>query len=76
MAVTSIWPISRNPSVVINYAKNPEKTVEKATETMAALHKINGVVEYAADEMKTEKRSFGGAFFISAEKLEKVDKTC
>ena len=58
MAVTSIWPISRNPSVIINYARNPEKTVEKATETMAALHKISGVIEYAADEMKTEKRSY------------------
>ena len=58
MAVTSIWPINRNPSVIIDYARNPEKTVEKGSETMAALHKISGVIEYAADEMKTEKRSY------------------
>ena len=58
MAVTSIWPISRNPSVVIDYARNPEKTVEKGAEAMAALHKISGVIEYAADEIKTERRSY------------------
>ena len=56
MAVTSIWPISRNPSVVIDYARNPEKTVEKGAEAMAALHKISGVIEYAADEIKTERQ--------------------
>ena len=58
MAVTSIWPISRKPSVVIDYARNPEKTVEQSAEAMSSLHKISGVIEYAADEMKTEKRSY------------------
>ena len=58
MAVTSIWPISGPPRKVIDYARNPEKTTEKGLDELAALHTINGVVEYAADEMKTETRSF------------------
>ena len=58
MAVTSIWPISNPPRKVIDYVRNPEKTVEQAAETLAAMHTINGVIEYAADELKTESRSY------------------
>ena len=58
MAVTSIWPVSGHPRKVIDYARNPEKTVEQSAEAMSALHAINGVVEYAADELKTETRSY------------------
>ena len=53
MAVTSIWPINGRVSVLINYAANPEKTREKVS---AGLHQIDGVIQYAADELKTEKR--------------------
>lgn len=55
MAVTSIWPIKGRVDKVINYARNPEKTHDK--EKLLELHEIEGVVEYAADEMKTEKKS-------------------
>ena len=55
MAVTSIWPIKGRVDKVINYARNPEKTHDK--EKLSELHEIEGVVEYAADEMKTEKRA-------------------
>ena len=41
---------------VINYARNPEKTHDK--ERLSELHEIEGVVEYAADEMKTEERAY------------------
>ena len=58
MAVTSIWPINGPPRKVIDYARNPEKTTEQGLDELAALHTINGVVEYAADEMKTETRSY------------------
>ncbi len=58
MAVTSIWPISGPPRKVIDYARNPEKTTEQGLDELAALHTINGVVEYAADELKTEIRSY------------------
>ena len=58
MAVTSIWPIGSHPKHVIDYARNPEKTVERSPEQLAAIHTIDGVVEYAADEMKTETRAY------------------
>ena len=56
MAVTSIWPIKGRVDQVINYARNPEKTAEPVREKQAALHTIDGVIEYAADDMKTEQR--------------------
>ena len=56
MAVTSIWPIKGRVDKVINYARNPEKTHDKGR--LSELHEIEGVVEYAADEMKTEKRAY------------------
>lgn len=58
MAVTSIWPITGNPDGVIEYAINPEKTSEATLEETAALHAINNVVEYTADDLKTEKRMY------------------
>ena len=58
MAVTSMWPIKGRVDQVINYARNPEKTTEKSHDAMAAFHAIDGVVEYAADEMKTERRMY------------------
>ena len=43
---------------VIDYARNPEKTTQAGYGEQAALHTIDGVMEYAADEMKTERRSY------------------
>lgn len=58
MAVTSIWSITGNPDGVIEYAINPEKTSETSREETAALHAIDNVVEYTADDLKTEKRMY------------------
>lgn len=58
MAVTSIWPVTSNLSKVIRYVENPEKTSEVSTAEQSALHTIDGVVQYAADELKTERREF------------------
>ena len=58
MAVTSIWPITGNPDGVIEYAINPEKTSEESRAETAALHAIDNVVEYTADDLKTEKRMY------------------
>ena len=58
MAVTSIWPITGNPNGVIEYAINPEKTSEESREKTAALHAIDNVVEYTADNLKKEKRMY------------------
>ncbi len=58
MAVTSIWAVKGRIDKVINYARNPEKTTEKAAPKQASLHMINDVIEYAADDLKTEKRCY------------------
>ena len=58
MAVTSLWPVNGKVGAVIKYARNPEKTTEASLELQTELHTINDVVEYAVDEMKTEKRMY------------------
>lgn len=55
MAVTAIWDIKGRVDQVIHYATNPEKTTEKGREAMAFLHAVEDVINYAADQMKTEK---------------------
>ena len=58
MAVTSIWPIAGKLNGVIEYAINPAKTSVASREETAALHAIDNVMEYAADDLKTEKRVY------------------
>ena len=65
MAVTSIWPIKGRVDKVINYARNPEKTRERSR--LSALHEIEGVIEYAADEMKTETREYVSCINLTSE---------
>lgn len=65
MAVTSIWPIKGRVDQVINYARNPEKTHDKAG--LSKLHEIEGVIEYASDEMKTETRAFVTCLNLTSE---------
>ena len=54
-AVTSIWPIKGRVDQVIRYARNPEKTTEASRKK---LHEIEGIVDYAADELKTERCTY------------------
>ena len=58
MAVTSIWPIKGRVGKVIEYARNPEKTTEEGRRELSALHAVGNVIEYAADEIKTERRVY------------------
>ena len=58
MAVTSIWDIKGRFDRVIDYAANPEKTVDQSAKGMASLHAIDDIIEYAADDMKTEECKF------------------
>ena len=58
MAVTAIWPIKSRADRVINYVRNPEKTTEAGYDELTALHVIDDVIEYTADEVKTERRSY------------------
>ena len=58
MAVTSIWPIKNSLKSVIAYVQNPEKVTEEHYADTASMHIIDGVLEYAADEVKTERRQY------------------
>ena len=58
MAVTAIWKITSRFDRVIDYAENPEKTVAESAGGMARLHAIDEVIDYAADETKTEECRF------------------
>ena len=58
MAVTALWPVKSRLDKVITYVRNPEKVTEEFAAENAALHVISGVMEYAADEAKTERREY------------------
>ena len=55
MAVTSIWPVSGRFENVIDYVTNPEKTTLVNPEVSSAFHIIDNVIEYTANEIKTEQ---------------------
>ena len=65
MAVTSIWPIKGRVDQIINYVKNPEKTHDK--KQLSTLHEIEGVIEYADDELKTEARALVTCLNLTSE---------
>ena len=58
MAVTSIWNIRGRVDKVISYAVNPEKTTESDLQFRADFHAIDQVLEYTANEMKTERKMY------------------
>ena len=58
MAVTAIWYIKGRVEDVLRYASNPEKTTEENARAAANLHAVGKIIEYAADDMKTEKLMF------------------
>ncbi len=67
MAVTSIWPVKSRLDRVINYARNPEKTNPEYYPELSSFHEIDSVLEYAADDMKTEQRKYVSCLNIKAE---------
>lgn len=58
MAVTSIKPIKGRVDIILRYTRNPEKTTSEVLSELADLHVIGKVMEYAANDIKTEKRMF------------------
>lgn len=56
MAVTSIWYVNCSPAFLIDYAINPAKTHEEIAPEISQLHTVGNVIEYAADDLKTETR--------------------
>ena len=57
MAVTKLWPVSRNLSHVIDYAMNPDKTA-KAKYSPQDYQALKDVISYAKNEEKTEHEFF------------------
>ena len=58
MAVTSIWDIKGRVDKALNYAMNPEKTTESSLHYLATLHAVEDAVEYASNQLKTEKKLY------------------
>ena len=56
MAVTKIWRVRGNAGNTIDYANDPEKVIKTLSEDELA--DIADVLEYADDEVKTEKHMF------------------
>lgn len=58
MAVTKIWAIHGDIDDVLRYVSNQEKTENPDYQKIAELHRIKNVLQYTADEMKTEKQYY------------------
>ena len=56
MAVTSVWAIKGRVDNMIRYIANPEKTIDWAE--AETFHTIDNVVQYSADELKTEELAY------------------
>ena len=56
MAVTSVRAIKGRVDNMIRYIANPEKTID--WEEAETFHKIDNVVQYSADELKTEELAY------------------
>lgn len=55
---------------VIRYARNPEKTTEASGKK---LHEIEGIVDYAADELKTERCTYVYPPYVNKKKSLRKD---
>ena len=69
MAVTSLWPRSGRVDQLIDYTRNPEKTTALSADSIAALHAIDGVIEYTVDDVKTEHRAYVSCIHCTSEEL-------
>lgn len=58
MAVTKIWPVRGNLARPLRYVENPEKTGTEIEMDDSDLQSLSDVMQYAANEEKTEHRYF------------------
>ena len=58
MATTKVWQINSRLGTVVKYIANPVKTWSGGFEEAAKFHQLSDVLEYTADEMKTEQQYF------------------
>ena len=80
MAVTAIWDIKGRLDSVMRYAANPSKTWNEQYGKAASFHVLKQVMQYTADEMKTEKQYYvsgvncDAAPKVAKEQFEKTKK--
>ncbi len=58
MAVTAIWSVKGKVESVVRYTANPEKTWGGNYMQAANFHALKNVMQYSANEMKTEKQLY------------------
>lgn len=58
MATTSLWQVKGTLSTVVRYVANPSKTWNENFTEAAKFHQLENVLQYTADEMKTEKQFY------------------
>lgn len=62
MAVTSIWDVKGSVATITKYVANPNKTANTDYKEVANFHRVinsvGTVIEYTADQMKTEKQLY------------------
>lgn len=58
MAVTAIWSVKGKVESIMRYTANPEKTWSGNYGQAAQLHTLENVMQYTADEMKTEEQLY------------------
>lgn len=58
MAVTAIWSVKGKVESVMRYTANPEKTWSGNYGQAAQFHTLENVMQYTADEMKTEEQLY------------------
>lgn len=58
MAVTAIWDVKKRLDSVIRYVAKPSKTWNEQYGRAAAYHALENVLQYTADQMKTEMQYY------------------
>ena len=58
MAVTAIWDVKDELDSVIRYVAKPSKTWNGQYDRAAEYHALENVLQYTADQMKTEKQFY------------------
>lgn len=68
MATTKIWAVNDNLKRVLEYVSNPDKTENKELNDYQ-FKGLENVIEYAADDLKTEKQFYVSGINCSPENV-------
>ena len=76
MAVTAIWSVKGKVESVVRYTANPEKTWGGNYRQAVQFHAIENVMQYTADEMKTEEQLYVSGVNCSSNPDEATEQFC